>query len=132
VNRGMQIKTDCRGEVYRAAKELYSLNPSWVTFFREILGLRGIIHQKYPTRELLDEFKRTGTYAEILQLLAKLRQRRDERSEHQEPSRVITVRLPKSLHEAIRVEAHEHRTSMNQLCISKLLQFIDGNLVPND
>ena len=47
-----------------------------------------------------------------------------------EPTRVITVRLPKSLHEALRVEAHEHRTSMNKLCISKLLQFIDGQQVP--
>ncbi len=50
--------------------------------------------------------------------------------EAQEPTRVITVRLPKSLHEALRVEAHEHRTSMNKLCISKLLQIIDGQQVP--
>jgi predicted HicB family RNase H-like nuclease len=45
---------------------------------------------------------------------------------------VITVRLPQSLHEALKDEAHAHRTSMNQLCISKLLQFIDGDFVPND
>ena len=43
---------------------------------------------------------------------------------------MITVRLPKSLHEALRAEAHEHRTSMNKLCISKLLQFIDNEKVP--
>ena len=47
-----------------------------------------------------------------------------------EPTRVITVRLPKSLHESLRDEAYEHRTSMNKLCISKLLQFIDGQQVP--
>ncbi len=45
---------------------------------------------------------------------------------------MITVRLPKSLHEALRVEAHEHRTSMNKLCISKLLQFIDAENVPSE
>ena len=28
------------------------------------------------------------------------------------------------------VEAHEHNTSMNKLCISKLLQFVDRELVP--
>jgi predicted HicB family RNase H-like nuclease len=49
-----------------------------------------------------------------------------------EPTRVITVRLPKCLHEALRAEAHEHRTSMNKLCISKLLQFIDEGMVPAD
>ena len=45
---------------------------------------------------------------------------------------MITVRLPKSLHEALRDEAHEHRTSMNKLCISKLLQFIDSEQVPTE
>ena len=47
-----------------------------------------------------------------------------------EPTRVITVRLPKSMHDALKDEAYEHRTSMNKLCISKLLQFIDGQQVP--
>ena len=43
---------------------------------------------------------------------------------------MVTVRIPRSLHEALRVEAHEHRTSMNKLCISKLLQFIDDGWSP--
>jgi len=132
VNREMQIEADCCDEIYRAAQKLYSNNPSWVKFFREILGLGGIVRQKYPTQEMLADFERTETYTAILQLLAKLRHRRATRPGHQEPTRVITVRLPKSLHEALRVEAHEHRTSMNQLCISKLLQFIDNDLVPMD
>jgi hypothetical protein len=42
------------------------------------------------------------------------------------------VRLPKSLHEALKEEAHVYRTSMNKLCISKLLQFIDNEFVPGD
>ena len=46
--------------------------------------------------------------------------------------RDITVRLPRSMHEMLRVEAHEHRTSMNKLCISKLLQLIDGTGVPTE
>ena len=50
----------------------------------------------------------------------------------QEPTRVITVRMPKSLHESLRVEAHERHTSMNKLCISKLLQMIDTQLVPHE
>ena len=47
-----------------------------------------------------------------------------------EPTRVITVRIPRSMHDALKVEAHEHNTSMNKLCISKLLQFADRELVP--
>lgn len=41
-------------------------------------------------------------------------------------TRVITVRLPKSLHLALKAEAHDRHTSMNQLCIAKLLQAIDS------
>ena len=58
-------------------------------------------------------------------MLARLRQNSDIRFEKQEPTRVITVRLPKSLHEALQAQAHLHQTSMNKLCISKLLQVID-------
>jgi len=34
------------------------------------------------------------------------------------------------LHESLRHEAHERHTSMNKLCISKLLQIVDRELVP--
>ena len=49
-----------------------------------------------------------------------------------EPTRVITVRLPKSMHEYLRTEAHDLRTSMNKLCISKLLQVIEEDMIPNE
>jgi hypothetical protein len=45
---------------------------------------------------------------------------------------VITVRLPKSMHEYLRTEAHDLRTSMNKLCISKLLQVIEQDLIPTE
>jgi predicted HicB family RNase H-like nuclease len=44
---------------------------------------------------------------------------------HPEPTRTITVRLPRSLHESLREEAHAHQTSMNQLCVAKLNRPID-------
>ena len=67
-------------------------------------------------------------------MLAKLRERSvgTPVPDDLEPTRVITVRLPKSLHEALRAEAHERRTSMNKLCISKLLQVVDEQLIPTD
>ena len=63
---------------------------------------------------------------------AKLRERGGSPPDASEPTRVITVRLPKSLHESLRTEAHEKRTSMNKLCISKLLQMVDEQLIPSD
>jgi hypothetical protein len=49
-----------------------------------------------------------------------------------EPTKVITVRLPRSILEALLTEAHEHETTVNQLCISKLMQCIERDLVPSD
>ena len=65
-------------------------------------------------------------------MVAKLRERSGDPAENREPTRVITVRLPKSLHETLRTEAHERKTSMNKLCISKLLQMVDSELIPSD
>lgn len=118
--------------VYQSAYDLYSRSPDWVVFFREVLGLNGIVRRCYPTRDALSEFERTDTYAEIQQMLKRLRERKPEDAKPQERTRVITVRLPESLHEALQEEAHEYRISVNKLCISKLLQFIDNELVPSE
>jgi predicted HicB family RNase H-like nuclease len=117
-------------EIQRQAQVLLSQGPDWVTFYRETLGLRGVVRRNFPTREALTEFEQTEAYLEIQQMLTKLRKKGPPVKEEEEPTRVITVRLPKSLHEALRVEAHEHHTSMNKLCISKLLQFINGQMIP--
>ena len=45
--------------------------------------------------------------------------------------RVITVRVSRRLHAALRLEAFEKRTSLNQLCVAKLLQPIDAEFVPS-
>ncbi len=120
-----------RQDVFRVADEIYRQRPSWVTFFREVLGVDGIVRQVYNTPESLTQFEQTSEYQKIQQMLAKLRENdSDVPTGPREPTRVITVRLPKSLHESLRAEAHERHTSMNKLCISKLLQVVDDELVP--
>jgi predicted HicB family RNase H-like nuclease len=119
-------------EVYRKADEMYRRNPDWVTFFRQILGVDGVMRTAYPEPAQLAAFEQTTEYMAIQQMLAKLRERSNVLPQPQEPTRVITVRLPQSLHDSLRVEAHEHQTSVNKLCISKLLQMVDAELVPAD
>jgi len=121
-----------RREVYRIAGELYRQNPDWVTFFREVLGVEGVARRVFPSTDEFISFEQTEEYTEIQQMVAKLRESNRAQAQGSEPTRVITVRLPKSLHESLRTEAHERRTSMNKLCISKLLQVIDGNLIPHE
>jgi predicted HicB family RNase H-like nuclease len=122
-----------RQDVFRVADEIFRQRPSWVTFFREVLGVDGIVRQVYSTPEALAQFEQTSEYPRIQQMLAKLRESdSDLPGGPREPTRVITVRLPKSLHESLRAEAHDRHTSMNKLCISKLLQVVDGDLVPTE
>ncbi len=118
--------------VLRHAAELFQQTPDWVTFFREILGVDGVIHKLFPKPAEMLAFEQAPEYGQIQQMLAKLRERKEDPNIEIEPTRVITVRLPKSLHESLKAEAHVRHTSMNKLCISKLLQMIDNELVPSD
>ncbi len=126
------ITTERQMEVKRAAEDLSSRGLDWVAFYREILGPHGIIRRTFHTRESLAEFEQSEAYQEIQEMLARLRQDGPTALNPEEPTRVITVRLPKSVHDGLKVEAHEHRISMNKLCISKLLQFIESERVPSD
>ena len=127
-----RLPEERRVEVLRIASELYKQQPDWVTFFRKVLGVEGIARQLFPSPKEMTALERSHEYGEIQQMLAKLRDRGGSPPDAAEPTRVITVRLPKSLHEFLRTEAHEKRTSMNKLCISKLLQMVDEQLIPND
>jgi predicted HicB family RNase H-like nuclease len=114
----------------RIASGMFSQQPDWIAFFREVLGVDGLLRKLFPTPEELAEFEKTEEYAEIQLMLAKLRERTGSLADGKEPTRVITVRLPKSLHESLRAEAHDRKTSMNQLCISKLLKVIEAEMMP--
>lgn len=118
--------------VRQMANDKFRHEPDWVTFYREVLGVEGVIDQLFPGFEQRKKFEEAPEYAEIQQMLAKLREKNRGQKQPDEPTRVITVRLPQSLHEALRHEAHNHKTSMNKLCISKLLQVIADELVPSD
>jgi predicted HicB family RNase H-like nuclease len=107
----------------RISAEMFAQRPDWITFFREVLGVDGLVRRLYSTPEELAAFERTDEYAAIQRMLAELRER-GAIAEGREPTHVITVRLPKSLHESLRTESHDRKTSMNQLCIAKLLQVL--------
>ena len=113
----------------RIANEMFHQQPDWIAFFREVLGVDGLLRKLFTSPEELAAFEKTEEYNEIQLMLAKLRERSGSAADGREPTRVITVRLPKSLHESLRAEAHDRKTSMNQLCISKLLQVIDAELI---
>ncbi len=114
-------------KVLHVARELYSSKPDWVTFFRETLGVKGAARSVFTTQAEYVAFEKSAEFGEIQQMVATLRSRKIPGNGTNEPTRVITVRLPESLHEALKAEASDHNTSMNKLCISKLLQVLVEN-----
>lgn len=126
----MEVSCDKRTEVLQVATELFEQGPDWVTFFREVLGIDGAVRRAFPDAVSLAAFEKSPEYDTIQHMLVKLRAQSIPPTEAQEPTRVITVRLPQSLHDSLRNEAHLRHTSMNKLCISKLLQVINDELVP--
>lgn len=117
-------------QVEAAAQRLWTDAVPWTTFFRDLLGPDGLVRKLFSTPEQLAEFERTNTYRKIQEMLATLRRLQEGRLSHDEPLTVITIRVPRSLHEALAEEAHALKTSINRLCISKLAQIIDTRFVP--
>ena len=111
-------------KILQVAKDLYQRRPDWVTFFRETLGVNGAARSVFPAQDDFLKFEQSAAYGEIQTMVASLRTAKVRGGGKDEATRVITVRLPESLHEALKKEADDHRTSMNKLCISKLLQVL--------
>lgn len=119
-------------EVLATAQQMVTPETDWVTFFRKVMGVEGVIRKAFPTLDELSEFEKSEEYATIQRIVVKLREKKGGSDSETEPTRVITVRLPKSMHEYLQTEAHDMRTSMNKLCISKLLQVVEQDMIPNE
>ena len=64
---------DKHEEIKHATEKLFATNPDWVKFYREVMGLHGLIRQAYPTLDVMAEFERTETYSQVHRMLAELR-----------------------------------------------------------
>jgi hypothetical protein len=116
--------------ILREARCLFAQRPAWTEFYRLLLAPGGLVDSLFGPEERAD-FEQSSAFEEVLCMLADLRKARGPHRGF-EPTRVITVRVPKSMHAALRDEAHRLRVSINSLCLSKLLQAIDASLVPSE
>lgn len=118
------------GLVLRMAEEAFAKTGSWVIFYREMLGCDGIVSRLYETKESRRYFETTPEFAELLEMVAAIRSQDDAKAGTHEPARVITVRMPRSLHEATIREADELELSINNYCLTKLLQPANAKFTP--
>ncbi len=117
-------------EVIRIAQEAFAQTGNWVVFYREILGVSGAVRKLFPDTEQLRLFQHSSEFAELQEMLAAMRSQDGSKADATEPERMITIRLPMSLHDALKAESEESNLSINKLCISKLLQPIEGRFTP--
>jgi predicted HicB family RNase H-like nuclease len=127
----MDLPIEQRGrEVLRLAQEAFPRTGSWVVFYREMLGADGIVRQLFAEANEMRTFEASNEFAELQEMVAAMRSQDSSKGDATEPERMITIRLPKSLHDALRMEADEMNLSINKLCISKLLQRIESRYIP--
>lgn len=120
----VSFETRCQ-RVLQFARDLYRQSPDWVRFFREVVGVDGAARKVFTTQQEYIAFERSDAFHTIQRMVNALRNNKATSNSNHEPTRVITVRLPESLHEALKAEANDHSTSMNKLCIAKLLQVLE-------
>ena len=119
-------------EVRRLAVEAFPQCDNWVLFYREIFGVDGVMRKLFTTVEELKTWESSPEFFETHEMLAALRSQDNGKGDTIEPQRMITVRLPVSMHEAMKVESTEVGLSINKLCITKLLQKLDSRFAPQE
>ncbi len=120
------------GEIKRLAIEAFPQTDNWVVFYREILGVDGIVRKLYRTIAELRTWEQSAEFGEVNTMLAALRSHDTGKGDTIEAQRMITVRLPASMHEAMKLESKECGLSINKLCITKMLQPLDVRFAPEE
>ena len=117
-------------EILKLAADAFAKTGSWVVFYRELLGRNGVAYKSFKTDESMAWFQTTPQHAEIQEMVAALRSQDSAKGDAVEPERMITIRLPKSLHDVLTAESEQMNLSINKLCISKLLQPPESRYIP--
>ena len=126
-----QFKARCQ-QAFDVANDLFGHAPTWVSFYRELYGTKGIVvPQMFPTDGEVAAFRRSEAFRQIQKMITGLRGRDLPETDPNDPQRMITVRLPKSLHASICKEAKQLGISVNRLCVTRMLQLIDPDMVPH-
>jgi len=117
-------------EVLRIQVEAFAQTDNWVVMYRELLGVEGVVRKLYKTVDEIRAWEAAREFDEVHTMLAVLRSQDNGKGDTIESQRMITVRLPSSMHEALKTESEESGLSINKLCITKLLQKMDARFVP--
>ncbi|MEO1614498.1 MAG: hypothetical protein AAFV88_01530 [Planctomycetota bacterium] len=123
-------------QAMECAEIAFASTASWVVFFREMLGPKGVVRKLFGGERLqldspdMRRFEQSEYFVTLNEIVAAIRSQDDSKSNAAEPERMITIRIPRSLHEQLKEEAKLCKLSINKLSISKLLQPTNPRFVP--
>ena len=60
-------------EVIRLAQEAFAQTGNWVVFYRELLGVGGLVRRLFPDLEELRLFEQSAEFAELQEMVAAMR-----------------------------------------------------------
>ncbi|OYP34422.1 toxin-antitoxin system HicB family antitoxin [Rhodopirellula sp. MGV] len=112
------------------AEEAFAKTGSWVLFYRVVMGTKGVVQKMFSDPEEYKQFIVSEHYATLQEMLAAIRSQDQSKADSAEPERMITIRIPRSLHESLQVEAKNAGLSINKLSISKLLLPVNPRFIP--
>ncbi|MEO9590617.1 hypothetical protein [Rhodopirellula bahusiensis] len=118
--------------VLKLAAEVFAQTGSWVVFYREIMGCDGVVWKLFPDAAQRRHFESSPEFAELLEIMTSIRSQDNSKTSLHEPERMITVRLPRSMHSTAVNEAAELGLSINSYCLTKLLQPINKRFTPEE
>ena len=117
--------------VQQVAAELFGVAPTWTAFYRETLGVDGVAHRIFSEAEEFRSYECSECHSKVLEMLTVLRSKDVSDCDPTEVQKMITIRIPKSLHDRICAEANELDVSVNKLAITRLLQRVDMSMLPS-
>jgi predicted HicB family RNase H-like nuclease len=116
--------------IQQVAAELFGVAPTWTAFYRETLGVDGVAHRIFSDSEEYRNYECSDCHSKVLEMLTVLRCKDVTDCDPTEVQKMITIRIPKSLHDRICAEANELDVSVNKLAITRMLQRIDMSMLP--
>ncbi len=117
-------------QVANYATELFGVSPTWAAFYREVMGVQGVMRRMFVDQASMERYELSSHYGQILEMLTALRSRDLPENDPTEAQRMVTIRMPKSMYDVICAESNMLSISVNKLCISRITQRLDKAVVP--
>lgn len=105
---------------------------NWMDLHNALYGIGGKCAQLLPTPEARTAFAKTPEYAAVQKIMQILGDQDEESNGLESFSGNLIVRMPKTIHAGLVLEAKRESCSLNQLIVSKLsLQLVAAANIPH-